>query len=67
MLNVYEFDSSVQPGATANHFEVYDNDEVLAPIFYAESLDKAVQFCYDSGHNFTVNTLQAYYKEHGEY
>jgi hypothetical protein len=67
MLNVYEFDASVQPGATSNHFEVYDGDEVVSLMFYAESLDTAVKFCYDSGRNFTVHTLQAYYNEHGEH
>jgi hypothetical protein len=66
MLNVYEFDASVQPGATANHFEVYDEDEVVKPLFYAETLDKAVKFCYTMGDNFTIHTLQAYYKEFGE-
>lgn len=66
MLNVYEFDASVQPGATANHFEVYNEQEVVMPMFYAETLDKAVKFCYDSGENFTIYTLQAYYNEFGE-
>ena len=66
MLNVYEFDASVQPGATANHFEVYSEDEVVTPMYYAETLDKAVKFCYDSGHNFTIHTVQAYYNEFGE-
>ena len=66
MLNVYEFDASVQPGAQANHFEVYDEDEVINPLFYAESLDEAVKFCYNSGHNFTIYTVEAYYKEYGD-
>lgn len=66
MLNVYEFDASVQPGAQANHFEVYDEDEVIKPLFYADDLDKAVKFCYNSGHNFTIHTIEAYYKEFGE-
>ena len=66
MLNVYEFDASVMPGAVANHFEVYDEEEVLKPMFYAETLDKAVNFCYALGQNFTVHTLEAYYKEFGE-
>lgn len=66
MLNCYEFDASVQPGAQANHFEVYTEDEVINPIFYTESLDELVKFCYDSGHNFTIHTVQAYYNEFGE-
>lgn len=66
MLNVYEFDASVQPGAQANHFEVYDEDEVVTPLFYAETLDKAVNFCYALGDNFTIHTIEAYYKEFGE-
>jgi hypothetical protein len=35
-------------------------------MFYAESLDKAVSFCYNLGQNFTVHTLEAYYQEFGE-
>lgn len=66
MLNVYEFDASVMPGATANHFEVYDEEDVLDMLFYAETLDKAVNFCYTLGQNFTVHTLEAYYQEFGE-
>ena len=66
MLNVYEFDASVQPGALQNHFEVYDEDEVIKPLYYAENLDEAVKFCYAMGDNFTVNTIKAYYKEFGE-
>lgn len=66
MLNVYEFDASVQPGALSNHFEVYNEDDTLEPLFYAETLDTAVKFCYASGDNFTIHTLQAYYKEYGE-
>lgn len=66
MLNVYEFDASVQPGALANHFEVYDEDEVIKPLFYADDLDTAVKFCYAMGDNFTIHTLQAYYNEFGE-
>jgi predicted ribonuclease YlaK len=66
MLTVYEFDSSVQPGAKANHFEVYDKDDVVTPIFVSEELDKVARFCYDSGQNFTIYTAQAYYNEFGE-
>lgn len=66
MLNVYEFDSSVQPSTKTNYFEVYKEDEVLEPLFYAETLDKAIKFCYNQGQNFTVHTLQAYYNEFGE-
>ena len=66
MLRVYEFDASVQPGAKANNFEVYGEDNVVDAIFSSESLDKTMRFCYDSGQNFEVNTLQAYYNEYGE-
>lgn len=66
MLRVYEFDASVQPGAQANNFEVYGEDNVIDAIFYSESLDEVIKFCYDSGQNFEVNTLQAYYNEFGE-
>lgn len=66
MLRVYEFDASVQPGAQRNHFEVYKEDDVLHTIFYSEYLDEVVSFCYASGHNFEINTLQAYYNEFGE-
>lgn len=66
MLNVYEFDASVQPGAQSNHFEIYDEDEVINPMYYAETLDAAVKFCYASGQNFTIYTVQAYYNEYGE-
>ena len=66
MLNIYEFDGSVQPGAKGNHYEVYDENKVIDLLFYAETLDEAVKFCYASGNNFTVNTLEAWEKEYGE-
>lgn len=67
MLNVYEFDGSVQPGAKGNHFEVYrETPDVIVPLFYAETLDEAVKFCYASGNNFTIHTLEAWEKEYGE-
>lgn len=66
MINIYEFDHTVQPGALADHFEAYLDEDVLTPIFVSDSLDKTVRFCYDSGHNFTVHTIQAYYNEFGE-
>jgi hypothetical protein len=66
MLRVYEFDSSVIPGSYKDWFEVYQDDDVLDAIYLADSLDKAMKFCYDSGQNFEVHTLQAYYNEYGE-
>lgn len=66
MLRVYEFDSSIIPGNPADWFEVYDEDNIVDAIFSSESLEKVMKFCYDSGQNFEVNTLQAYYNEFGE-
>ena len=66
MFNIYEFDGSVQPGAMSDYFEIYDEDNVIKPIFTTESLDKATNFCYALGKNFTVHTLEAYYQEFGE-
>ena len=66
MLRVYEFDSSVIPGSCKDWFEVYEEDNVIDAVYFSDSLDKVMKFCYDSGQNFEVNTLQAYYNEHGE-
>lgn len=66
MLRVYEFDHTVMPGVPSNYFEVYDEDNNIDAIFYSYSLDETMKFCYDSGNNFEVNTVEAYYKEHGE-
>lgn len=66
MLNIYEFDHSATPATMSDYFEVYQDSEVLEPIFISESLDKAVSFCYNLGQNFTVHTLEAYYKEFGD-
>lgn len=66
MLNVYEFDHSVMPGTKSDFFEVYNEDDVLQPLFISESLDKVAKFCYNRGQNFTVHTLKAYYNEFGE-
>lgn len=66
MLRVYEFDASVIPGSYTDWFEVYEEDNVIDAVYFSDSLDKVMRFCYDSGQNFEVNTLQAYYNEHGE-
>lgn len=66
MLRVYEFDASVIPGSYKDWFEVYGEDNVIDPIYFSDRLDKVIEFCYASGENFEVNTLQAYYNEFGE-
>lgn len=66
MLRVYEFDHSCMPGVEADFFEVYEEDNVIDAIFFSKSLEKVMKFCYDSGQNFEVHTLQAYYNEFGE-
>lgn len=65
VLKVYEFDSSVQPGATADYFEVHD-DEHLEAIFVSESLDETMRFCYNSGKDFEVFTLEAYRRKYDD-
>jgi hypothetical protein len=78
MFNIYEFDHSVMPGEMNDYFEVYsESDSVnpiyrseyldeVNPIYRSEYLDEVVAFCYASGNEFTVHTLQAYYNENGE-
>lgn len=66
MLRVYEFDSSVIPGNPKDWFEVYEEDSIIDPIFTSDSLDETMKFCYSSGQNFEVSTIQAYYNEYGE-
>lgn len=67
MLRMFELDSSVIPGMKKNQWEVYEDNDITGAIFITDSLDTAVKFCYDSGQNFEVNTLEAYYKEYGDY
>lgn len=66
MLQVYEFDANAVPGSYKNWFEVYAEEDILKPLYFSDDIDKVVKYCYDSGQNFEVNTLQAYYNEHGE-
>jgi len=66
MFNIYEFDHSVMPGEMNDYFEVYSESDSVNPIYRSEYLDEVVAFCYASGNEFTVHTLQAYYNENGE-
>lgn len=59
MLNIYEYDHTALPGTKTNYFEVHLGSG-YSPIFSTESLDRAVEFCYASGHNFTVHTVKSF-------
>lgn len=66
MLNIYEFDASVIPATMSNWFEVYAEGDNVNAIYVSDKLADVIDYCYNSGYAFTVNTLQAYYNEHGE-
>jgi hypothetical protein len=54
------------PEEMNDYFEVYSESDLVNPIYRSEYLDEVVAFCYASGNDFTVHTLQAYYNENGE-
>lgn len=66
LLNIYEFDGSVIPGAMSDWFEVYGEDDNVNAVYVSDKLTDVIAYCYNSGDEFTVHTLEAYYKEHGE-
>jgi hypothetical protein len=62
MLNIYEIDHGSIPAQMSNYFEVYE-EITINPIFTSDSLDKAKDFCYSTGKDFTVHTLEEYYSK----
>jgi hypothetical protein len=65
MLHIYEFDSSVIPAHAEDWYEVYGEGDVINPLFISTTLDNVIDYCYNSGKEFVVHTLAAYYNENG--
>jgi hypothetical protein len=65
VLRIYEIDYSVSPGGNTEYevYSMHEEDLFDPPIFAAESLHAAVDFCYDLGVNFEVRTLAQYERE----
>jgi len=66
-LEILEVEYSCSPGGV-DTFEVYDKTDISdRPIYESESLTDAVQYCYNLGRNFTVQTIAAWHKEMESY
>lgn len=63
-LKIYEMNYSAHPNGE-DAFDVYaETDGILGRVVQSfDTLNDAVQFCYNSGTIFTIHTLEAWEKE----